>query len=214
VPRSARRVAEDKDGYVLYALTILKRFEGSFRAACKEKRLTVRDFNFDPAAAGSAAAAAAALDVDVGASLTALKETAARKYAEAASLWMHLKAVRLFVEAVLRFGLPVNFVALLIRLSSGGQLRAQGGAAVPGSSSSSGGGGAQAARKVMDGVQAAWRSASGAAGGLLDAQYGDAPSSSSSAKKKGANDAMPAIAGITDGTGGASFPFVFCEMNI
>ena len=218
VPRSARRVAEDKDGYVLYALTILKRFEASFRAACKEKRVTVRDFSFDPAAAGAAAAAAAALDVDVGASLGALKETASRKYAEAVGLWLHLKAVRLFVEAVLRFGLPVNFVALLIRLSSGageggaGKPAAAGAAAVGSSSNSSG---AQAARKVMDGVQAAWRSASGAAGGLLDAQYGDVVGGGGGKKgAKGASDAVPAIAGITDGSQGTAFPFVFSELDL
>ena len=38
VARSARRLAEDKDAYVLYTLTILKKFGDSFRAACREKR--------------------------------------------------------------------------------------------------------------------------------------------------------------------------------
>jgi uroporphyrin-III C-methyltransferase/precorrin-2 dehydrogenase/sirohydrochlorin ferrochelatase len=48
-----------------------------------------------------------------------------------------------------------------------------------------------------------------AAGGLLDAQYGDAPGGQGRGKKGGASsDAVPAIAGITDGTQGAVFPFV------
>lgn len=209
VPRSARRIAEDKDGYVLYTVTILKKFEGTFRTACKEKRITVREFAFDPSAAGAAAAAAAALEVDVGATLASLREASIRKYGEAAALWMHLKAVRVFVEAVLRYGLPVNFVALLVR--PGGS-PAGAVAAVAGAKPSSTGASAPAAKKVLEGVMAAWRSASGAHGGLLDAQYGDATS-----KKGGASDAgVPVIAGVTDAlaAGGATFPFVFAEVDL
>lgn len=119
VPGSARKIAEDKDGYVLYALVILKRFADSFRTACREKRLSVREFTYDPAAAGGGAKAAAGLATEVAATLDALKDASRRQFQEALALWMHLKAVRAFVESVLRYGLPVNFTALLFKVHRG-----------------------------------------------------------------------------------------------
>ena len=91
VPRSARRIAEDRDGYVLYSLTYLKAFDTSLRAACREKRYTVRDLTFEDGAAGAAAGATAALEVETAACLSALKDTAARQFSQAVGLWLHLK---------------------------------------------------------------------------------------------------------------------------
>jgi len=36
-------------------------------------------------------------------------------FAEAFVAWVHLKAIRVFVESVLRYGLPVNFQAILMQ---------------------------------------------------------------------------------------------------
>jgi V-type H+-transporting ATPase subunit C len=36
-------------------------------------------------------------------------------FAEAFVAWVHLKAIRVFVESVLRYGLPVNFQAILVQ---------------------------------------------------------------------------------------------------
>jgi len=35
-------------------------------------------------------------------------------YAEVFASWIHLKAIRLYVESALRYGLPVNFTAILL----------------------------------------------------------------------------------------------------
>lgn len=35
-------------------------------------------------------------------------------FSETFIAWIHVKALRLFVESVLRYGLPVNFLAVLI----------------------------------------------------------------------------------------------------
>ena len=37
-------------------------------------------------------------------------------YSELFVSWVHIKAVRVFVESVLRFGLPVNFTAAFIKV--------------------------------------------------------------------------------------------------
>lgn len=38
-------------------------------------------------------------------------------YSELYSAWVHIKAVRTFAEAVLRYGLPVDFQAILLKVS-------------------------------------------------------------------------------------------------
>lgn len=63
VPRSAVKVSEDKEGYSLYLVTTLKKFNDAFRAACRERRWVLRDFTYTPGAAGGNAAAIAALEV-------------------------------------------------------------------------------------------------------------------------------------------------------
>jgi V-type H+-transporting ATPase subunit C len=40
-------------------------------------------------------------------------------FSEVFRAWIHLKAIRLFVESVLRYGLPVNFQAYLLKVSIG-----------------------------------------------------------------------------------------------
>jgi len=38
-------------------------------------------------------------------------------FGEAFSAWIHLKAIRIFVESVLRFSLPVNFEAYILQIN-------------------------------------------------------------------------------------------------
>ena len=47
------RLLEDKDGYVLYTVLILKKFKDSFIADARTKKYTVREFVYNPEAAGS-----------------------------------------------------------------------------------------------------------------------------------------------------------------
>ena len=194
VPNSAIRVAEDTDGYALYTVVILKRFQDSFRAACRERRFTVRDFTYDPRAGSSAAAAAAALQAEVSITLAALRDAAGRAYGEALATWLHVKAVRAFVEAVLRYGLPVNFVGVLVYA---GGIRAAGGAG--------------AVRRLLDGVKAAWRGLAASGGG---GSFGD-DFGSSEGSKAAALDAAMVIPGVSDAVGGsARFPFVFLDFDV
>ncbi len=38
------------------------------------------------------------------------------QYTDMFSGWIHLKVIRLFVESVLRFGIPVNFQAAVLKV--------------------------------------------------------------------------------------------------
>jgi hypothetical protein len=62
----------------------------------------VRDFTYREGAAAQAADSLGQLEVEAAATLANLREQASRKYSEAVALWMHVKAVRVFVESVLR----------------------------------------------------------------------------------------------------------------
>ncbi|KDD75533.1 hypothetical protein H632_c634p0, partial [Helicosporidium sp. ATCC 50920] len=52
---------------------------------------------------------------DLERSRAALEEWSAQAYGEAFSAWIHVLAVRLFVESVLRYGLPPLFMPVLVR---------------------------------------------------------------------------------------------------
>jgi len=49
VPRSSRQIAKD-DEYVLYNVTVFKKVQEEFRQKCREKKWTVREFQWDDGA--------------------------------------------------------------------------------------------------------------------------------------------------------------------
>ncbi|OQR81600.1 H - or Na -translocating F-type, V-type and A-type ATPase (F-ATPase) Superfamily [Thraustotheca clavata] len=138
VPGSSRKLFEEGDS-TLYTVTILKgqyqsgtydndgNFEAGtlldyvekFKHAAREKRFQARDFTYDPTAHATNETMIAELEVEVNRLYTGLLRWCKAHFGETFIAWMHVKAVRTFVEAVLRYGLPVNFVAILYRLKSG-----------------------------------------------------------------------------------------------
>lgn len=68
VPRSARRVLVEGD-YVLYFVTILRKFMDSFQTAARAKRFAVREFKYDPDLAMENASTTAALQRDAASAL-------------------------------------------------------------------------------------------------------------------------------------------------
>ena len=75
--------------------------------------------------APSPADAAVSLRADLDAKRGVLEAWCATAYAEAFSAWVHVCAVRLFVESVLRYGVPPNLLAALVspRPKQGAKLR-------------------------------------------------------------------------------------------
>jgi len=138
VPGSLQQVMEDNDS-VLYTITVLKGmyeagyYEGeefvpgtkidlleAFAKVLREKRFMVREnFTFDPAQQGKAAMAMEQLQVEVDNMRSGLTRWCKTHYGEAFVAWMHIKVIRVFVESVLRYGLPVDFTAVLYKVSQG-----------------------------------------------------------------------------------------------
>lgn len=137
VPGSLTKIHSDMDS-ILYAVTILKGqyeagfyeedkfipgshidFEKEFTKACREKRIVVRDFKYDPSQASKSAMAMEQLQVEVDGMKSGLMRWCKTHYGEAFVAWMHIKVIRVFVESVLRYGLPVDFTAVLYKVASG-----------------------------------------------------------------------------------------------
>eukprot|EP00956_Cyclotella_meneghiniana_P002987 scaffold3655_cov51-Cyclotella_meneghiniana.AAC.1 len=137
VPGSLTKVTSDNDS-TLFMITILKGMyeagyyegdefipgtkidlEDAFSKVLREKRYVVREFNYDPSLQGKAGMALEQLQVEVDNMRSGLTRWCKTHYGEAFVAWMHIKVIRVFVESVLRYGLPVDFTAVLYKVTSG-----------------------------------------------------------------------------------------------
>jgi V-type H+-transporting ATPase subunit C len=75
----------------------------------------VRDYSYDAAGAAASAAEAARLTADVAARKANLSEWCRTSFGDAFSALLHVFAVRLFVESILRYGLPPAFASVLMQ---------------------------------------------------------------------------------------------------
>ena len=135
VPGSLQKVHMDEDS-ILYAITILKgqyeagyyengefqpghkiNFVEEFNRVCKEKRYLVREnFTWDPSYAAKGSMALEQLQVEVDGMKLALSRWCKNHYGDSFVAWIHIKVIRVFVESVLRYGLPVDFTAVLYKV--------------------------------------------------------------------------------------------------
>lgn len=119
VPRSAAVVASD-DEYTLYSTTLFKKFSGEFALKSREHKWTPREFKYSEelvADLRQEQQVASELERKLWGDVIRLSHAA---YSDIIQNWAHIKAIRIFVEAVLRYGLPPNFIntALLVPVKS------------------------------------------------------------------------------------------------
>ncbi|KAL8823209.1 MAG: hypothetical protein Q9170_008374 [Blastenia crenularia] len=114
VPRSAVQVAADEE-FTLYAVTTFKKHSQDFIHKCRESKWTPRDFKYKE---GGKEEESKELE-KVGSNERKIWGEALRlgrtAWGEAVMAWVHVLALRVFVETVLRYGLPLNFVCGLVR---------------------------------------------------------------------------------------------------
>ncbi|KAI3622605.1 vacuolar atp synthase subunit c [Moniliophthora roreri] len=89
VPRSSRLITSD-DEYSLFSAVIFRRVHDEFAQQCRENKFILRDF-------------------------TELLHLSRTNFSESLQVLVHLKIIRLFVESVLRYGLPANYVGVAIK---------------------------------------------------------------------------------------------------
>merc|ERR1712000_197 len=115
MPKSSVQVAEDSDS-VLVSIVVLRRFADQIKAKLREKKFMPREYSFDKAGETkekslqelTARRAAARLE---------LIKFAKAQFTELFTCWTHLKAIRVWVESVVRFSLPAEFDVMLIHPS-------------------------------------------------------------------------------------------------
>eukprot|EP00043_Microstomoeca_roanoka_P000645 m.28345 g.28345 ORF g.28345 m.28345 type:complete len:373 (+) comp10439_c0_seq2:227-1345(+) len=108
VPGSSERVCEDSE-YGLFSVTLFRKIVDDFRAAAREKKFTVRDFEFVEESIVQEEQNKAELATEFKDKHTRLLDWMQIAFDQSFTAWMHLKALRLFVESVLRYGLPPKF---------------------------------------------------------------------------------------------------------
>jgi len=113
VPRSSEMITEDRD-YALFTVTLFKRFVDDFKQAARERKFIVRDFEYKEEEIETERKERSQLGSDLKKQLATLTRWCKTNFSEAFEAWIHLKALRIFVESVLRYGLPPNFQAVIL----------------------------------------------------------------------------------------------------
>lgn len=122
VPGSAQKIVEDQE-HALYTVTLFKKVIDEYRANCREQKFIVRDFVYDEQSLKAGRSERDKLVQEKQRLYAPLVRWLKINFGEIFSAYMHVKALRVFVESVLRYGLPVNFQAVLMEPLKNSQKR-------------------------------------------------------------------------------------------
>ncbi|KAG0319221.1 Vacuolar ATP synthase subunit C [Dissophora globulifera] len=114
VPRSSQKITED-DEYGLFTVTLFKRITDDFTNKCREERFIVRDFKYSEDALAEQRRELQEVDASEKELWGTILRLAKTNFGEVFQAWAHLKSLRVFVESVLRYGLPPDFVGFTIK---------------------------------------------------------------------------------------------------
>ncbi|KAK7541436.1 vacuolar ATP synthase subunit C [Phyllosticta citricarpa] len=117
VPRSASQIAKD-DEFTLFSVTTFKKHSADFIHKCREKRWTPRDFEYKEGSKEEEAREVDRLEKEERKVWGEALRLGRTGYSESAMIWIHVLALRVFVETVLRYGLPLEFVCGLVQTNS------------------------------------------------------------------------------------------------
>jgi V-type H+-transporting ATPase subunit C len=113
VPRSSVKVTQDSE-YALFSVVLFKRVAEEFKHHAREAKFIVRDFDFDDNALATEDKEKEELDFALKKQWAGLIRWGKAHFSETFTAWIHLKAIRLFVESVLRYGLPPQFQGAVV----------------------------------------------------------------------------------------------------
>lgn len=114
VPRSSQLIFEDED-HGLFTVTLFYKVVDEFKFKARERKFIVRDFKYNESDINSGQFELAKLEEAKKKQFQQLLRWLKVNFGETFVAWVHVKTLRLFVESILRYGLPVNFVAVLIQ---------------------------------------------------------------------------------------------------
>lgn len=113
VPRSSSVIFEDNENALVTA-TVFTKVVDEFKLHCRENKFVVRDFAYNEADVQTGKTELTRLLTEKKKQFTLIVRWLKVNFSETFSNWLHVKALRTYVESVLRFGLPVNFQAMVL----------------------------------------------------------------------------------------------------
>ncbi|KAJ7225752.1 ATPase V1 complex subunit C [Mycena pura] len=114
VPRSSTSIVSD-DEYTLFNITLFRRVHDEFVQKCRENKFIVRDFVFSEEELVKQQQELETADTTEKELWTELLRLSRTNFSESFQILVHLKVVRLFVESVLRYGLPANYLGIAVK---------------------------------------------------------------------------------------------------
>ena len=116
VPRSAVEVTHDEE-LTLYTVTTFKKFSAEFVHKCREMRWTPRDYKYVEGGREEEKKEIERVSKDERKVWGEVLRLARTGWSESVIIWIHVLCLRVFVETVLRYGLPLEFVCGLVKVS-------------------------------------------------------------------------------------------------
>ncbi|KAL1739617.1 hypothetical protein HDZ31DRAFT_962, partial [Schizophyllum fasciatum] len=114
VPRSSKQLAADEE-YALFGVVIFRRIHDEFVQKCRENKFIVRDFVYSDEEIEKARQELDTADMTEKELWTELLRLSRTNFSEAFQILVHLKVLRLFIESVLRYGLPANYLGMAVK---------------------------------------------------------------------------------------------------
>jgi len=116
VPGSSKIIKTEGD-QVLLSVHILKRFKDHFIRKVNKMKLTVREVKIDKENYVDANERKNQLEEALKKNKETLLSWCNTHFSEVFKAWAHLKALRVHVESILRFGIPPDYVTVIIKPS-------------------------------------------------------------------------------------------------
>ena len=117
VPRSAVEVEKDNE-FTLFRAVTFQKSSAEFTHKAREKRWTPRDYEYSEEGKEEERREISKLTQDEKKLWGEALRLGRTGYSEAAMICVHALVLRVFVETVLRYGLPLDFICGLVKVSA------------------------------------------------------------------------------------------------
>jgi V-type H+-transporting ATPase subunit C len=116
VPRSALEITHDEE-FTLFAVTTFKKHSAEFVHKCREMKWTPRDYKYVEGGREEEQKEVERVSKDERKVWGEALRLGRTGWSEAVMIWIHVLTLRVFVETVLRYGLPLDYVCGLVKVS-------------------------------------------------------------------------------------------------
>lgn len=115
VPRSSTLIASDGE-FTLYGVTTFKKYSAEFVHKCREHKWTPREYKYVEGGDEEERKEFDRVGADAKRLWGEIVRLGRTGWSEAVMVWVHVLVLRIFVETVLRYGLPLDFVSTSIKV--------------------------------------------------------------------------------------------------